>query len=83
VSDRNPTLRTSAAIPRLADQVCRPVDWAAALDALGELGVDRIVDLGPGHALADMARDALADVRAYSTTALHSIEGLRDWVTSG
>jgi [acyl-carrier-protein] S-malonyltransferase len=49
---------------------------------LGELGVDRILDLGPGHALADMARDALAGVRAYSTSDFHSIEGLREWIAS-
>ena len=42
------------ATTKLACQVARPIDWAATLEALAELGVDRVLDLGPGHALAEM-----------------------------
>lgn len=44
------------AIAKLAAQVATPVDWAATLWALVECGVDRILDVDPGHAFADMMR---------------------------
>jgi [acyl-carrier-protein] S-malonyltransferase len=74
--------QTAGAIPDLAAQVARPLDWAASLEALGEAGVDRLLDLGPGHALADMARTALPETRSYAADAFHSLEGLRAWLAA-
>ena len=74
--------QTAGAIPDLAAQVARPLDWAATLEALGEAGVDRLLDLGPGHALADMARTALPQSRSYAAEAFHSLEGLRAWLAA-
>lgn len=74
--------QTAGAIADLAAQVARPLDWAAALEALGEAGVDRLLDLGPGHALADMARTALPQTRSYAAEAFHSLEGLRAWLAA-
>lgn len=73
-------LDAPATTAELAGQVAVTVDWAGALEALGENGVDRILDLGPGHALADMAREALPGARAYAADQFRSIEGLRDWL---
>jgi [acyl-carrier-protein] S-malonyltransferase len=42
----------------------------------------RILDLGPGHALADMARAALPEVRSYAADGFHSVDGLRGWVAA-
>jgi [acyl-carrier-protein] S-malonyltransferase len=80
--DGSRIFRAAGAIPGLAARVAHPIDWAAALEALGETGVSRILDLGPGHALADMARAALPDVHSYAAEAFHSIDGLRRWIAS-
>jgi [acyl-carrier-protein] S-malonyltransferase len=65
---------------KLAAQVATPIDWAGTLEALAEAGVDRILDLGPGHALADMAHAALPGVRSYAADGFRSIEGIVDWI---
>jgi len=67
---------------RLAAQIAAPIDWAAVLEALVELGVDQVLDLGPGHALADMMRGAYPEIRSYSADAFRSAAGLRDWLAS-
>jgi [acyl-carrier-protein] S-malonyltransferase len=67
-------------IARLAEQIARTIDWEATLIALGELGVTKILELGPGSALSDMAREFLTDVPARSTADFRSIGGIRRWM---
>jgi [acyl-carrier-protein] S-malonyltransferase len=57
----------TTAAAKLAAQVLASVDWATALKA--EFGATRVLDLGPGHALAEIARSALPDVRCYPVDA--------------
>jgi [acyl-carrier-protein] S-malonyltransferase len=66
----------------LAARVAHPIDWSATLKALGEIRVDRTLDLGPGHALADFACVVLPQARNYAADAFHSREGLREWIAS-
>jgi [acyl-carrier-protein] S-malonyltransferase len=65
---------------KLARQVARPIDWSATLEALAELGISRVLDLGPGHALAEMAQSFLPSIRCYAADGFHTIAGLRRWV---
>jgi [acyl-carrier-protein] S-malonyltransferase len=74
--------KASAAIGQLAAHLAQPLDWAATLESLTELGTIRVLDLGPGHALADMARAAMPQARCYAADAFRSIDGLRDWIAS-
>ncbi len=67
---------------KLACQVARPIDWSATLEALAELGVNRVLDLGPGHALAEMMQAFLPDVRCYAADGFRTIKGLRRWIAS-
>lgn len=73
-------VRGARAIPGLAAQIDTTVDWAATLDALVERGVDRVLELGPGTALADMVRSAypMLDVRAVDD--FRSLGGVAAWV---
>jgi [acyl-carrier-protein] S-malonyltransferase len=68
------------ATKRLACQVAHPIDWATTLEALAELGVDRVLDLGPGHALAEMMQGSFPSIRCYATDGFRTIDGLRKWV---
>jgi [acyl-carrier-protein] S-malonyltransferase len=67
---------------KLARQVARPIDWSATLEALAELGVNRVLDLGPGHALAEMMQAFLPSIRCYAADGFRTIGGLRKWITS-
>lgn len=66
---------------KLARQLGSPLDWAACLEAMAEVNVDRLLELGPGQALAAMARTTTLfdDVRAIDD--FRSIDGVRRWVS--
>ncbi|GJE26833.1 acyltransferase domain-containing protein [Methylobacterium organophilum] len=65
---------------KLADQIARTIDWAACLDACREFGAETVLELGPGHALATMARDALPGAQVHALDDFRSAEGLVRWV---
>nr|WP_235884829.1 MULTISPECIES: acyltransferase domain-containing protein [Bradyrhizobium] len=70
----------SNAMAKLASQVARPIDLAATLEALAEQGADRVLDLGPGHALAEMMKGVFPSIRCYAADGFRSIDGLRNWI---
>ena len=72
----------TSATANLARQVARPIDWSATLEALAELGVERVLELGPGHALADMMRASYPSIRCYSADSFRTLGGLRNWIAS-
>jgi [acyl-carrier-protein] S-malonyltransferase len=74
--------RPRDAISGLAADVARMLDWSATLQALVESGADRFLDLGPGHALADMARSVGKGIPARAGEDFHTLEGLRGWMDS-
>ncbi len=65
---------------KLARQVGETLDWAACLVALGEFGARRVLELGPGHALATMARDALPEAGVHALADFRSADGVRRWI---
>ncbi|MCJ2091736.1 acyltransferase domain-containing protein [Methylobacterium sp. J-072] len=65
---------------KLAGQISHTLDWAACLEACREYGADRVLELGPGHALATMARTALPDARVHALEEFRSITGVTDWL---
>lgn len=81
-SDGERIFSASNATTKLACQVARPIDWATTLDALAEIGVDRVLDLGPGHALAEMMQAYLPSIRCYPAEGFRTVDGLRSWIAS-
>lgn len=71
----------SHATAKLACQIAHPIDWSATLEALTELGVTEVLDLGPGHALAEMMQAFAPSIRCYATDGFRTMDGLRDWMT--
>jgi len=65
---------------KLALQISRTIDWAACLEACREYGADRVLELGPGHALATMARVALPEARVHAMEEFRSVMGVTDWL---
>ena len=64
----------------LASQVAATIDWAATLEALVERGVDRMFELGPGTALAEMARAAFPNLAVRALDDFATLKGARAWV---
>jgi [acyl-carrier-protein] S-malonyltransferase len=82
-SDQTITSSPHASYAALARQIAQTIDWDATLMALAERGVDRMLELGPDHALADMARSMDAKWDARSVDEFRTLEGARDWLLSG
>ena len=74
---------TREAVGKLAEQISRTVDWAACLDACRATGASMVLELGPGRALANLARDVLTDAQVRSVEDFRTPEGVLKWVTSG
>ena len=70
-----------AGAAKLAEQISRTVDWAACLDACRATGAKRVLELGPGRALANLAREALTDAQVRSVEDFRTPEGVAGWVT--
>jgi [acyl-carrier-protein] S-malonyltransferase len=73
-------LNGPSAVDKLASQLSQTVQWAACLDACVEAGSDTFLELGPGHALAEMAANAYPGVAARSVDEFKSLEGVRAWI---
>jgi [acyl-carrier-protein] S-malonyltransferase len=50
----------------LSSQLCRPVRWRESVQRLVELGVDKVVELGPGAVLTGMVKRIAPDVARVS-----------------
>lgn len=70
-------------VPGLAAQIDTTIDWAATLEALIERGVRRVLELGPGTALADMARAAYPMLEARSVDDFRTLDGIAAWIALG
>jgi [acyl-carrier-protein] S-malonyltransferase len=78
--DGAPVFDAAAGLEKLALQISRTIDWAACLEAAREDGADAVLELGPGHALATMARSALPDARVHAIEDFRSVAGVTDWL---
>lgn len=67
-------------LPGLAAQIDTMIDWAATLEALVERGVDRLLELGPGTALADMVRTTYPGLAVRSFDDFRSLQGVAEWI---
>lgn len=67
-------------LDKLARQIQQTVDWAACMDACRSSGVTRVIELGPGNALAHMMQTAPPDSEVHSLSEFHSLEGVKRWL---
>ena len=64
----------------LARQISTKLQWGTCLSAAVERGASLFVELGPGRALAEMARAAYPDVPARSLDDFRTPDGLLSWI---
>ncbi|GJE16975.1 acyl transferase [Methylobacterium marchantiae] len=67
-------------LDKLAAALSRTIDWAACLDGIREAGARAVLELGPGHALTTMAREALPDAGIHAVADFRSLAGIEDWL---
>jgi len=80
--DGAPVLRIEDGLRKLALQISQTVDWAACMDACIARRPQRVLELGPGDALARMIGEAAPGISARSVTAFRSITGVRRWLAA-
>jgi [acyl-carrier-protein] S-malonyltransferase len=71
-------VRTGA--DKLARQIQQTVDWAACMQSCRAAGVARVVELGPGHALAHMMHEFMPESDVHSLSEFHSLSGCEYWL---
>lgn len=69
-----------AGADKLARQIRQTVDWSACMDTCRAANVSRVIELGPGNALACLMQDAVPGLDAHSLSEFHSRAGFLDWV---
>jgi len=66
----------------LSRQLAQPVDWHGVMAQAIERGARVLLEIGPGSALARMARQAHPDCEARAVEEFQTLEGVVDWVVS-
>lgn len=64
----------------LARQISTRLQWSTCLSAAVERGASLFLELGPGRALAEMARCAYPDIPARSLEDFRTTDGLLSWI---
>jgi [acyl-carrier-protein] S-malonyltransferase len=67
-------------VDKLARQVAQTVDWAACMESCRAAGVTKVVELGPGDALARMMHELVPDSDVHSLSEFHSLSGFERWM---
>ncbi len=80
--DGAPVWRLGDGLRKLALQVRQTVDWAACMESCRAARPQRVLELGPGDALARMAGEAMPDIAVRSVTAFRSLDGMRQWLSA-
>jgi [acyl-carrier-protein] S-malonyltransferase len=69
-----------AGADKLARQIQQTVDWAACMQACLAAGVTKVVEFGPGGALARLMRELMPDGDVHSLSEFHSLPGFERWL---
>jgi [acyl-carrier-protein] S-malonyltransferase len=69
-----------AGADKLARQIQQTVDWAACMQSCRAAGVTKLVELGPGNALARLMHEFMPDGDVHSLSEFHSLPGFEHWV---
>lgn len=78
--DGRPVFDLDAGIDALARQLAAPINWAACLDGCAASGATRVLELGPGRALAHMAAPLFPAGAARALEEFRSLAGITGWL---
>jgi [acyl-carrier-protein] S-malonyltransferase len=69
-----------AGADKLARQIRQTVDWANCMESCRAAGVTKVIELGPGNALARLMHEFMLDGDVHSLSDFHSLPGFVHWV---
>jgi [acyl-carrier-protein] S-malonyltransferase len=69
-----------AGADKLARQIKQTVDWANCMESCRAAGVTKVIELGPGNALARLMHEFMPDGDVHSLSEFHSLPGFVHWV---
>lgn len=78
--DGAPVFDVEAGAEKLARQIRQTVDWSACMETCRASDVSKVIELGPGNALARLMQDAVPGVDAHSVSEFHTLDGFLRWV---
>jgi [acyl-carrier-protein] S-malonyltransferase len=64
---------------KLARQIQQTVNWAGCMESCRAAGATKVVELGPGNALAHMMHEFMPDGDVHSLSEFHSLSGFEHW----
>jgi [acyl-carrier-protein] S-malonyltransferase len=80
--DGDAVFDVGAGADKLARQIQQTVDWAACMQSCRAADVTKVVELGPGGALAHMMHEFMPDCDVHSLSEFHSLSGFERWMVS-
>ncbi len=80
--DGSPVRQPDEVRRALVMQLSNPLQWECCLLTARERGATCFLELGPGNAMAQIARELLPDVPVRSIADFRSLEGAATWVQS-
>jgi [acyl-carrier-protein] S-malonyltransferase len=69
-----------AGADKLARQIQQTVEWAACMESCRAVGVSKVLELGPGNALARLMHEIMPDGDVHSLSEFHALPGLEHWL---
>ena len=78
--DGQPCSHGSEATSALSDAIAHTVRWDRCLERLAESGVNVLLELGPGSALARIASESDGAFSARSVSDFRSLDGVASWL---
>jgi len=78
--DGDAVFNVQAGADKLARQIQQTVEWAACMRSCREAGVTKVVELGPGNALAHMMHEFMPGGDVHSLSEFHSLSGFEKWM---
>jgi [acyl-carrier-protein] S-malonyltransferase len=78
--DGDTVFNVQSGADKLARQIQQTVEWAACMRSCRAAGVTKVVELGPGNALAHMMHEFMPDCDVHSLSEFHSLSGFERWM---
>lgn len=78
--DGAPVRDVSEGLAKLAAQVSTTINWAGCMETCRAARPVRVLELGPGDALARMMIEVAPEIPARSVSAFRTVQGVRRWM---
>lgn len=69
-----------AGADKLARQIKQTVDWRACMQSCRAAGATKVVEFGPGNALARLMHEFMPSADVHSLSEFHSLSGFEHWL---